>query len=109
MEMPHGQATSAEESVKDLLSEASSQFSELMRKEVELAKTELKEQASRRSRRTSRWPGVRYPPERAVTVDQDRLWSTGPLGEQGSESERRTAGQEGRPSRCQLRQPRPSW
>lgn len=56
--MPHGQANTADGSVKDLLSEASSQFSELMRKEVELAKTELKEQASKAGKAVAMFAGM---------------------------------------------------
>lgn len=58
MEMPHRTATSAEESVKDLLSEATKEFSELVRKEVELAKTEVKEQASRAGKAAAMFVGM---------------------------------------------------
>jgi uncharacterized membrane protein YqjE len=42
----------------DLLSEASKEFSELLRKEVELAKTEVKEQASRAGKAVAMFAGM---------------------------------------------------
>ena len=58
VEMQHPTATSAEESVKDLLTEATKQFSELVHKEVELAKTELKDQASRAGKAAAMFAGM---------------------------------------------------
>ena len=58
MDVQHGRATGADESVKDLLSEATKEFSELVRKEVELAKTEVKEQASRAGKAVAMFAGM---------------------------------------------------
>ncbi len=58
VEMQHRTATSAEESVKDLLSEATKEISELVRKEVELAKTELKDQASKAGKAAAMFAGM---------------------------------------------------
>ncbi len=58
MEMQDRTATNAEDSVKELLSEATKQFGELVRKEVELAKTELREQASRAGKATAMFAGM---------------------------------------------------
>jgi len=58
MEMQHRMPTSTDESVKDLLSEATKEFNELLRKEVELAKTEVKEQASRAGKAVAMFAGM---------------------------------------------------
>jgi uncharacterized membrane protein YqjE len=58
MEMQHRTPTSTDESVKDLLSEATKEFNELLRKEVELAKTEVKEQASRAGKAVAMFAGM---------------------------------------------------
>jgi len=58
MDVQHRPVTSADESVKDLLSEATKEFSELVRKEVELAKTEVKEQATRAGKAVALFAGM---------------------------------------------------